>query len=237
MKKKSGPVQKRRNKGRVPSKLSRLIRKVRIFAGRNFDRKFGVDTSGVIGIKNLDISTTQKRDVHGYGASPEPAIRGMLERLDLDHSKYTFIDYGSGKGRVLLLASGYPFARIIGIEFSRKLHEIARDNIEKWNHPGQKCRNIESICIDARNFNLPPTPMVLYFFTPFPIHVIQKVVDKIRETLKQNPRPIRILYYGTRQDFIAELTRLDLSYQEIYSHRPFSALGKYKGYLFQPETK
>ncbi len=230
-------MQKRGIRGVVRSKLSRLTQKIRIFAGRSFDRKFGVDTGGVIEVKNLDIKAAQKSASHGYGATPEPAIRGMLEHLVLDHSKYVFVDFGSGKGRVLLLASDYPFKSIIGIEFSQKLHKIAQNNISKWNNPRQKCRDIESICIDARNFKLPPTPLVLYFFTPFPIPVIQQVVDNIQESLTNNPRPIRILYYGTRQDFINALASLGLSYQEIYSHRPFSALGKYKGFLFQPEAK
>jgi SAM-dependent methyltransferase len=216
-------------------RLSRVSRKFRLFVGRRFDRKYGVDTGGIVALRNLGLSSAQRKAGHGYGATPAPAIRRMLECLTLDHSKYTFVDFGSGKGRVLLLASEYPYKRIIGIEYSQYLAKIAENNIGKWNNTRQKCFDIESICIDAGNFRLPHTPLVLYFFTPFPIPVIKQVVANIRESLNNNPRPLHILYYGARQDFIDVLARLKLPCREIYSHRPIAALGKYKGFLFQSE--
>jgi len=47
----------------------------------------------------------------------------VLEKLSINHSEFTFIDFGSGKGRVLFLASEYPYKKIIGVELARMLHE------------------------------------------------------------------------------------------------------------------
>ena len=54
-----------------------------------------------------------------------------MARLDVDHSEFTFVDYGLGKGRVLMLATEYPFKRIVGVEFSESLDRTARQNLTK----------------------------------------------------------------------------------------------------------
>jgi tRNA G46 methylase TrmB len=53
--------------------------------------------------------------------------RRVLRSLPLrDHSDYTFVDLGSGKGRMLLIASEFPFRRIVGVEMRRDLHAQAK---------------------------------------------------------------------------------------------------------------
>src|SRR3954447_24824698 len=47
----------------------------------------------------------------------EPVLFGeMLAALSVNLQDFTFIDIGSGKGRTLLMASTFPFRRIIGVE-------------------------------------------------------------------------------------------------------------------------
>src|SRR5438552_13937135 len=44
----------------------------------------------------------------------EPSLfHEMLKALKIDFREFTFIDLGSGKGRVLLMAANYPFRRIV----------------------------------------------------------------------------------------------------------------------------
>ncbi|GAO34880.1 hypothetical protein SCT_0260 [Sulfuricella sp. T08] len=209
-----------------------LNEKFRVFIDRRFDRKYGVDTSGLIGVKGLDVTSEQKDSGIHYEPTPVPALRAILDSLPVDHSKFTFIDYGSGKGRVLLLASEYPYQRIIGVEFANSLHTIARANIARWNSRKQKCADIASVCMDARDFQLPDDPLVIFFFTPFLSPVIDRVVENIQESFRIKPRPIRIVYYGTNEKFMGLLSKLGFSRREIYSKRPFSALKHYKGHLF-----
>ena len=219
-------------KGTIREIIYRLNIRIRVFADRRFDRKYGVDTRGIIRIQSLDININQKKTGYWYEPTPIPALKFMLKMLEIDRSKYTFIDFGSGKGRVLLLASEYPYKKIIGVEVSQRLHNIAKDNFKKWNSRKPKCFNIESICIDARNFKLPQDPLVLFFFTPFQTPVITQVVNNIQESLRDNPRPIQILYYGTSREFVDILCKTNLTCREIYSHRPLSAIKKYKGFIF-----
>jgi len=212
-----------------------LGEKIRLLVDRRFDRKFGIDTSGLRGIKELDVTAEQKTSGIHYEPTPVPALRAMLRSIPIDHSKFTFVDYGSGKGRVLLLASEYPYRAIIGVEAAPSLHAAALDNIEKWGRRDHLCADIRSICVDARNFPLPDGALVLFFFTPFLSPVVDRVVDNIRQSFDRNARSIRIVYYGTNTHFIGHLSRLGFARREIYSKRPLSARAHYRGHLFSSD--
>lgn len=212
--------------------FSHLIGNIRVRADSRFDRQFGVNTAGIIEPADLDITNRQKDVGHRYEPTPVLAIQAMLDNLTLPHREYSFIDFGSGKGRLLLLAARYPWQHVFGVEFSQRLHEIAKTNIAKWQDPRQQCTRIESILADARDFPLPHSPLVLFFFTPFTLPVFKHVVDNIKQSLCEYPRPMQILYYGSRPDFVEVLTELDFFHKLICPVRRFSAINKYEGHLF-----
>ena len=224
-------------RGTIREIIYRLNLRIRVFADRRFDRKYGIDTRGIVRLRSLDININQKKTAYWYEPTPIPALKFMFKMLEIDHSKYIFIDFGSGKGRVLMLASEYPYKKIIGVEVSQSLTSIAKNNFRKWNNRKQKCFNIELICMDARDFKLPNDPLVLFFFTPFQTPIITQVVNNIQESLRDNPRPIQALYYGTNREFIDILCKLNLTCREIYSRRPLSAIKKYKGFIFSQENE
>jgi tRNA1(Val) A37 N6-methylase TrmN6 len=58
----------------------------------------------------------------------------MLALLPINLDDYTIVDIGSGKGKLLLLASNYPFRRIIGVEYAPLLHEIAKKTSRTFGH-------------------------------------------------------------------------------------------------------
>lgn len=119
-------------------------------------------------------------------------IMQQLTRIDFD--TFTFIDLGSGKGRALLMAAMYPFARVVGVEVQPELDAIARRNIETFHEPGQQCRDIESICADAREYEFPAENIVLYLFNPFPDYVLREVLTKLVASARRVPRTIFVLY-------------------------------------------
>jgi SAM-dependent methyltransferase len=110
---------------------------------------------------------------------------------------FTFVDLGSGKGRVLLMASGFPFKRIIGIEFMPDLHRIAQKNIARYSSVKQQCRQIETLCLDARDFQFPLDPLVVYLFNPFSESTFAQVLENLRRSIELVPRPIYIAYRFT----------------------------------------
>lgn len=109
---------------------------------------------------------------------------------------FTFLDLGSGKGRTLLMASDYPFCRIVGVELLHSLHQIAQENLRLYKSESQKWSALESICADATAFPLPNDPLVIFLFNPFPESGMRKVVANIEQSLRANPRPVYVLYHN-----------------------------------------
>ena len=108
----------------------------------------------------------------------------------------TFIDLGSGKGRVLLMASEYPFRRIVGIELLPPLNRIAQDNIAQYRTATQKCSAVDSICGDATSFPLPEGPIVLYLFNPFLESGLKRTLANVKKHLASTSSPVYLLYHN-----------------------------------------
>ena len=118
----------------------------------------------------------------------------MLQHLArVDFTGFTFIDLGSGKGRVLLLAAAYHFRRIIGVEFQPELHAVAEVNLSRLRENGGNI-DAESLCLDAREFEFPPDPLVIYLFNPFPDYVLSTVLDNLQASVARHPRPVYVIY-------------------------------------------
>jgi hypothetical protein len=127
----------------------------------------------------------------------EPALfREMVLSLQVDFSQSTFIDIGSGKGRTLLMASDFPFRRILGVELLPGLHRIAKNNVLKYKSDSQKCRVIETVCEDATRFVFPTEAMVLYLFNPLPEAGLVRVISNLEQSLEQYQRPVQVLYHN-----------------------------------------
>ncbi|MFZ0769824.1 MAG: class I SAM-dependent methyltransferase [Candidatus Sulfotelmatobacter sp.] len=120
----------------------------------------------------------------------------LSAQAGFDFRDFIFIDLGSGKGRTLLMASDYPFRRIVGVELLASLNGAALDNLSKYRSEAQKCFAIESICGDAAEFSFPVEPIVLFLFNPFPESGLRRVIANLEQSLRQHPRKIYVLYHN-----------------------------------------
>jgi SAM-dependent methyltransferase len=110
-----------------------------------------------------------------------------------DYSQYTFIDVGSGKGRMLFVAAEYPFRKVQGVEFAVDLHEQALANIGRYKHRRQRCGEIESVNADAAEFEFPHENLVLYLFNPFGPEVLGRMLANLRQSIERCPRHVVVL--------------------------------------------
>jgi predicted O-methyltransferase YrrM len=101
-------------------------------AAHAFDRRHGTDTSSFADLKTLGIASENKRHGERYQPSPVYSLRRLLGRLAIRYRDYSFVDFGSGKGRTLLIASELPFKQVIGVEFGEELHLQAERNIARY---------------------------------------------------------------------------------------------------------
>ena len=168
-------------------------RRRRRYGDVDFDWDYRVDTtSATVGWRDRLLGT-----FHSPYQPTEPALfQEMLGRLPIDFREFTFVDLGSGKGRVLLMAADYPFRRIVGVELLPELNRVAEENIRKYKSDAQRCFAVQSVCGDAREFLFPPEPTLLYLFNPLPEAGLEQVVANLERSLRENPRPVYVLYHN-----------------------------------------
>lgn len=125
---------------------------------------------------------------------PRLLLFWAIDALRVDVRDYTFIDYGSGRGRVLLTAARRPFKRVIGVEFSRALHEEAVENLALYPREKLACSDIQAVHANAAEFALPDGNLVLFFYNPFTGLVLDKVADAVEAAARRSKRHIYIIF-------------------------------------------
>lgn len=203
-------------------------------ARSEFDARYGVDTDGDVGGASTklrgrtflsDLEIPSPNWIYGQDYSPiaPERFKRILGSLDVNFQEFVFIDFGSGKGRAMFLASELPFKKIIGIEFSHQLHAIAQSNIGKYSSPTQRCKSLQSVCLDFVAFQLPPEPCLLYFLDPCRATIHLKILENIRKSWKENPRKIVIVYISPLSEkvfdscgFLRKLSKNDDDWFLVY---------------------
>jgi hypothetical protein len=173
-----------------------------------FDRHYGVDTGG--NIRPAPESVRGGNWIFGvsYQAVDAASFMDAVNRVPIRHSEFTFIDFGAGKGRALLLAAGFLFKRIIGVEYCEELAEVARQNIRRFPTAARRCGPIEVVNADAAEFPIPTGPLVLFFFNPFGEPVMAKVVQNVVTSFRAHQRRVLVVYFTPYFDALWERTGL-----------------------------
>ena len=139
---------------------------------------------------------------HGYVATDYTTFQAAMRHVDVRRED-VFVDFGSGKGRTLILAADFPFRRIIGVEFDKNLNDLALKNLQRA-LPAERLNDIELIVADATSWRIPDDATVLFSFNPFRGEVLAKVCANIRRSLAEAPRKITIIYVRPDQYFEKE---------------------------------
>ena len=175
--------------------------------GGGFDRLHGTDTEGIVPPELLGHDHDVLEQCLQYEPTEPALFRRMLQELPIDHSDYTFVDLGSGKGRALLLAAEYPFGRVVGVEASPLLHATAQLNLTVYRSGARRCRCIDLLRGDAANFELPTGPLIVYLFNPFGARRIAKVLRNIKNALELQPRDLWVIYYYPEHRYLFQRCR------------------------------
>ncbi|MDB5578004.1 MAG: hypothetical protein JWR80_3180 [Bradyrhizobium sp.] len=159
-----------------------------------FDAQWGIDTGGIQRLHDLNIDSPSARFGTSHIASDPQEFSAALASIDLPLDSFTFIDLGSGKGRALILASAFPFERIIGIEFAQELNDVAQRNVAYLKERDPRASRIQPLCCDAATYRFPDGPLVLFLFHPFDSPIMKAVAANAMATWRANPRPVRVVY-------------------------------------------
>ena len=162
---------------------------------QTYDWYHNVETWPPIAADKLQVDSESRK--HGLHYDPESPsrfrriMRSMPVRLD----QFTFVDLGCGKARAILLASMYPFRKIIGVEYSAQLAAIAEQNLTTYRPQNeQKCSDLSVLCMDAAQYKLPAGPLVVYMYNPFKAEVMGRVLNEMKRAFEADVPELYVAY-------------------------------------------
>ncbi len=181
--------------------INRILKALRPWPKHPIDHQYGIETSGKVRrflIRSGDAAADSSNT--GYVGSQPSIVRHCLELLP-NLSGGAFFDLGCGKGRILAVATEYPFAAITGIELSGLVARIAQRNCQQVaaRHPDRtRARVIHG---DASQPVLPALgSVVLYLYNPFHGDVVATLIANLTRDLAAKPDlKVWIVYYNPTQ--------------------------------------
>ena len=154
--------------------------------------------------KLLKIKTTGRDDSHSdqFRYPYEPTPYSVLERLansGLISKKNVLLDYGTGKGRVCFFLSYQTRCKSTGIEYDERIFNSAETNARQA--VSGKRVSFEMTC--AEEYTVPTDVDRCYFFNPFSVEILRKVLAKIYESYYENPREILLMFYYPSEEYVS----------------------------------
>ena len=165
-----------------------------------WDRKLKIDTAGL---------EDGHADLHHnrYEATPYCVLNRLVE-LGYVRRESHWIDYGCGKGRVGLVLSRMTGCRVTGVEYQETIWRCAMENLRT---SGMK--DVRFVCADAERYEIGDADH-FYFFNPFSVPILQRILNRILQSYYENPRRLRFFFYYPTEEYAAELMNSDLNFLE-----------------------
>ena len=157
------------------------------------EKKYQLDTIRVDNLQHQKIKSENVKHASIYQGTNYFIIEKAFDFLKNENANFHLVDFGSGKGRIMVVAAYYGFKKITGVDFSQSLCKEAEINIEKIK-PLFPSVDFKIICDDAVNYSIRNEDTVFFFFNPFDEVVMLQVVKNILTSLKRNSRKIYIVY-------------------------------------------
>ena len=193
--------------GPLHPRPARLPRRARLVSAVRNGRKIARGSRWIgdrVLERGLDTSQIAREPVHdhpdrvGYVPSAWHVLPRALHYLGVS-DRDTFVDFGCGKGRVVHQAAIRPFRRVIGVEISPVLAEIARTNLAARRRK-HRCRNVEIVVSDVTQFQVPDDLTIGYLHNPFSGDTLDTVLRGIVDSIDRRPRRVRLIYVAAPQN-------------------------------------
>ena len=173
-------------------------------AGQRFDAAHGVTTEGLIFLSTLDPDLIGPAVDHATHYEPTPVgeAQRLLDEIPRPLEETTFVDLGSGMGRVVLLAARRPFKMVVGVELSPTLHEVARENLASFDSELLLCTNVRLVRKNAAEYRFPRGSLAVYLYNPFRPPILEPVLEHLLEV----SRDLTLLYHTPAERDVIDAT-------------------------------
>jgi SAM-dependent methyltransferase len=168
-----------------------------------YEKQLGINTHSIENLDNLTLAGDDSDENHHYQGASYFILFTIFEHIPKDVRHFPLIDYGCGKGRAIFVAEQCGFKQLIGVDIARELINDADVNKAVY-HPKNHDSQINFVFSDATKYQIPDDAAVFYFFNPFGETILQKVIDHIKESVKQHPRKIYCIYLNPKYKTVFE---------------------------------
>lgn len=160
-----------------------------------FDQEHGIETSGMVSPEDLHHDRELTSKASPYIGSQPSIVRRAVSAL-ANHHEYTFVDYGCGKGRAIVVAGEFPFHNLIGIELSSDLATTARANAAKIASRFPARPRVEIVGANVCDFRLPPGKLACYNYNAFGREIVAQIVAIFEAALSGDTAHMFFIYYN-----------------------------------------
>jgi len=168
-----------------------------------WDWVHGTETLVRIQPDKLETDSHNKRHATMYGATRARPLMQLLKRLDLSREA-GFVDLGSGKGRVLMIAAQYGFRKVVGVEFSEELCQLAGRNLEAFSRKQKSKFPITIVHSDVVHYAIQREDAVFFLYDPFGPIVLKQLLENLQKSVMAHPREIFLIYNSPRHHDVVE---------------------------------
>lgn len=186
----------------------RRIRRSDCLHYEEFDNTYNLDTGHPTTLTADGSGEMRPGSIHNsiYIPGSNHYEASALEYLDMVNAeltkdknidKYSFVDVGSGKGRVIFynLIKNSPYKDYYGIEADPAFHEIAVNNKSTFNLPITK--DVNFLNVNAKDYIAEAKDCVYYFYLPFAKEVFDRFMQNNWDIIKNTKSYFVFLFEDT----------------------------------------
>lgn len=156
---------------------------------KDYDSLFSIKTT------NKRITFEQAKHYHYYEATPYPIIHALFKAYTLSPTD-NFVDFGSGKGRLLYYVHYHFQSTVTGIEMNEYLYQKTIKNKRNYFKKMKESINpIKVKCSLAENYKIKANDNIFYFFNPFSLEIFKQVIQNILLSVEHFPRKVDVILY------------------------------------------
>jgi SAM-dependent methyltransferase len=178
-----------------------------------YEKQLGINTHSIVNLNKLTLAGENSEQNHHYQGASYYILFSIFEKLPIETKNLPLIDYGCGKGRALFVAEQCGFTNLIGVDIAKELIDDANANKAVYVRKNSQSK-IDFLFEDATKYLIPDNAQVFYFFNPFGEEVLQKVIDNIKESVKQHPRKVYCIYLNPKYKAVFEENGFKVFYIE-----------------------
>ncbi|MFA7382438.1 MAG: class I SAM-dependent methyltransferase [Desulfurivibrionaceae bacterium] len=161
----------------------------------HFDFTYKTDTRNKVSLNELTVTGANRERGSFYQPTMARSFNRLIDTLPLP-PEAVLVDFGCGKGRVLLLAVLRGVKKAVGIEFSPELCAVARANVGIVEKAKGFPLDITVIEGDVTDYLIEDDQNVFFLFNPFDDVILGAVVENISKSLQRKDREIALIYYN-----------------------------------------